>query len=250
MTVLSRTKGDRSRYRPDGGHGGNGGAVILVADPDQGQCFSQLVTGRPHLAAETGTNGTSSDCHGRTGRNLVVRVPCGVVVKRVLDEDEVWDDANKQVVGVVPDTRDDRIANTTVASVAGSAVVDAAETEQPGDRQVSAPEEGSTATVTTYGEPDAIGDDDSSDGYIPDHVLEDQLRQLRQGKEIEIFPEDHPDSPVVRHQPHDNNNSNSNNSNNQDWGETSSHAKKPRKVVLHPFQVYADSGRSRLARRV
>jgi GTPase involved in cell partitioning and DNA repair len=28
---------------------------------------------------------------GRAGKNKIIRVPCGVVVKRVLDHDEVWD---------------------------------------------------------------------------------------------------------------------------------------------------------------
>lgn len=85
MQSISR----RHRLRPDGGHGGNGGCVIIVADPhEQTLQWSQ----RPHIQAESGTNGGSQEKFGRNGKNYMVRVPCGVVVKRVLDHNEVWDE--------------------------------------------------------------------------------------------------------------------------------------------------------------
>lgn len=78
----------KHKLRPDGGHGGNGGSVIIVADPyEQSLRWSQ-----PHLQAEKGSNGMSQGMSGRNGKNLIVRVPCGVVVKKiVLPGDELYD---------------------------------------------------------------------------------------------------------------------------------------------------------------
>jgi GTPase len=78
--------GRKHKLKPDGGHGGNGGSVILVAS-DQHQAHSQsLERLEHHLVGEKGSNGTSQQRHGRNGRNTIVQVPCGVVVKRVKRE--------------------------------------------------------------------------------------------------------------------------------------------------------------------
>jgi GTPase len=79
--------------RPDGGHGGNGGSVVIVADPTE----QTLRWTRPHVMAECGANGSSQDKNGRHGKNLVIRVPCGVVVRRILEYDEEWDEETKMV---------------------------------------------------------------------------------------------------------------------------------------------------------
>jgi GTPase len=83
----------KNRLRPDGGHGGAGGSVILIADPNE----QTLTRSHPHISAENGTNGTSQDCHGAAGKNRIIRVPTGVVVKRILDYDEVWDEDTRAV---------------------------------------------------------------------------------------------------------------------------------------------------------
>jgi GTP-binding protein len=87
------------KLKADGGYGGNGGSVIIVADPDE----QTLSWSHPHAQAEKGTNGTSQDRHGRTGQNLILRVPCGVVVRRVLDYNEVWDEDSQMVFKLKPD---------------------------------------------------------------------------------------------------------------------------------------------------
>ena len=84
------------KRRPDGGHGGDGGSVIIAADPAQQSLESQ----QHHLQAEKGTNGTSQKMNGRNGKNLIVRVPCGVVVKRILEPDEIWDEETRSVVNL------------------------------------------------------------------------------------------------------------------------------------------------------
>jgi GTP-binding protein len=81
------------KIRPDGGHGGNGGSVVIVADPNE----QSLKWSHPHVQAENGTNGSGQERIGRGGKNLIVRVPCGVVVKRILDHDEEWDEKHKVV---------------------------------------------------------------------------------------------------------------------------------------------------------
>lgn len=81
------------KKRPDGGNGGHGGSVIIVADPNE----QTLRWTNPHVMAESGTHGSGQNKHGRKGKNTVLRVPCGVVVRRVLDHDEEWDEEHKTV---------------------------------------------------------------------------------------------------------------------------------------------------------
>ena len=63
------------RGGPDGGDGGAGGSVYLVADPHR----NTLVHFRfnPEFAAERGGHGQGSNRHGRSGRDLDVPVPVG-----------------------------------------------------------------------------------------------------------------------------------------------------------------------------
>ena len=85
--------GRGQKKRPDGGHGGNGGSVILVATPGE----SSLGMDRHHYRGEGGGGGGPRGRGGRGGRDVVIRVPCGVVVRRVLEYGEVWDEATGTV---------------------------------------------------------------------------------------------------------------------------------------------------------
>lgn len=60
---------------PDGGDGGHGGNVIVVADAS----VSSLIEYRfkHHFKAERGTHGRGSRMHGATGEDLVLKVPGG-----------------------------------------------------------------------------------------------------------------------------------------------------------------------------
>src|SRR5437762_8886037 len=66
------------RGGPDGGDGGNGGSVWLQADP----ALTTLLDFhyKRHYHAARGTHGQGSDCHGKGGEDLIVRVPLGTVV--------------------------------------------------------------------------------------------------------------------------------------------------------------------------
>jgi GTP-binding protein len=71
-----------ARGGPDGGDGGDGGSVYLEADG----ALNTLVDYRyvRHYAAENGEQGRGRNCTGRSGDNLVLKVPVGTTV---LDED-------------------------------------------------------------------------------------------------------------------------------------------------------------------
>ena len=64
---------------PDGGDGGKGGDVVV-------QAASQLSTlldfrYRPNFKAERATHGKGSDKHGKGGKDLIIKVPLGTIIK-------------------------------------------------------------------------------------------------------------------------------------------------------------------------
>lgn len=65
---------------PDGGDGGKGGDIIFRADKDTNTLIDFRFT--PILAAENGKNGAGQRAAGRSGKNLVLEVPIGTVVKK------------------------------------------------------------------------------------------------------------------------------------------------------------------------
>jgi GTP-binding protein len=74
---------------PDGGDGGRGGDVILVAD----SALSTLLdfTYRRHYRAQRGAHGEGAKRSGRSGGSLVVPVPLGTVVKDAETRDVLAD---------------------------------------------------------------------------------------------------------------------------------------------------------------
>lgn len=75
---------------PAGGDGGKGGDVVLVGDEGRSTLLD-LVYQRV-LRAERGEHGSGSDCHGRGGADLEVRVPVGT---------QVYDFASGELLGDV-----------------------------------------------------------------------------------------------------------------------------------------------------
>jgi GTPase len=67
---------------PDGGDGGPGGDVILVADPDLRDLSA--LRGRRRIKAENGRSGRGAGKHGATGADVELAVPAGT---QVFDED-------------------------------------------------------------------------------------------------------------------------------------------------------------------
>lgn len=76
--VSFRREGPVAYGGPNGGDGGKGGDVWLVADRN---CASLLAfRDHPHRRAENGVHGQGKDLHGRRGKDLEVAVPEGTVV--------------------------------------------------------------------------------------------------------------------------------------------------------------------------
>jgi len=77
---------------PDGGDGGNGGSVSLLADPN----LNTLVDFRfqQHFKAERGENGMGNKKSGKSGRDLILKVPIGT---QAFEEDNntLIEDLNK-----------------------------------------------------------------------------------------------------------------------------------------------------------
>lgn len=66
---------------PCGGDGGKGGSVILRADS---QIFSlDNYRNRRILKAENGAPGGSNHRHGKSGEDLVLKIPCGTLIKDI-----------------------------------------------------------------------------------------------------------------------------------------------------------------------
>ena len=55
---------------PDGGSGGMGGSVVVVAD----RMTRTLAPVRKHYTARAGGNGKGADCQGRNGQDVVIKV--------------------------------------------------------------------------------------------------------------------------------------------------------------------------------
>ncbi|MGI6037197.1 MAG: GTPase ObgE [Limnochordia bacterium] len=64
---------------PDGGDGGRGGDVLLVADEGKRTLIDFRY--KAHFRAQRGEHGSGKNRHGRDGENLIIKVPVGTVVK-------------------------------------------------------------------------------------------------------------------------------------------------------------------------
>ncbi len=71
------------RGGPDGGDGGRGGHIYVLADTHLNTLLP--FKERRRFTAERGGNGGSARKHGRDGRDVVVRVPPGTVVRAEID---------------------------------------------------------------------------------------------------------------------------------------------------------------------
>ena len=74
---------------PDGGDGGKGGNVILVADDNANTLVDFRYTRK--FRAERGKNGRGANCSGRGGDDVVLTVPIGTTVVDVASGDVIGD---------------------------------------------------------------------------------------------------------------------------------------------------------------
>ncbi|KNZ40967.1 GTPase ObgE [Acetobacterium bakii] len=64
---------------PDGGHGGHGGNIVFVADQGY-RTLMEFKYKRKHKA-ENGENGTGGRSAGKSGEELIIKVPVGTLIK-------------------------------------------------------------------------------------------------------------------------------------------------------------------------
>lgn len=83
----------REKYRPRGGpaggDGGNGGSVVLVADPGLTTLLDFKF--QPRLRAENGEPGRGKQQNGHSGRDCIVRVPVGTIVRDADSGEPIFD---------------------------------------------------------------------------------------------------------------------------------------------------------------
>ena len=63
---------------PNGGDGGDGGNVVLKANPTVANLYA--LRSKPVFEAEAGGAGLGNNCYGRKGKDCIVRVPCGTTI--------------------------------------------------------------------------------------------------------------------------------------------------------------------------
>ena len=68
---------------PNGGDGGNGGNVIVKVNTHLNTLIDFKF--KQHYKAENGQNGGGRDCHGRNGKDIILKVPLGT---QIFDEEE------------------------------------------------------------------------------------------------------------------------------------------------------------------
>jgi GTP-binding protein len=73
------------RGGPDGGDGGDGGSVFFVGDINLNTLSRFRHT--PKLVAQNGKPGGSNNCSGKKGKDLLVKVPCGTIVRNADTEE-------------------------------------------------------------------------------------------------------------------------------------------------------------------
>ncbi len=77
--VSFRREGPVVHGGPNGGDGGRGGDIWLVADHNVASLLA--FRDHPHRRAENGTHGKGKDLHGKRGASLEISVPEGTIVK-------------------------------------------------------------------------------------------------------------------------------------------------------------------------
>lgn len=77
------------RGGPDGGDGGDGGSVIIQAERNLGSLSN--IQGHHHWSAENGRDGGGALCSGRKGRDTIIMVPPGTLVKDANTDALIYD---------------------------------------------------------------------------------------------------------------------------------------------------------------
>ena len=78
---------------PDGGNGGKGGDIYFEADPHLTTLLD--LTYKSHYKAKSGMPGGASNCSGRSGPDLIIKIPVGTVIYKdgeaITDMKQPWE---------------------------------------------------------------------------------------------------------------------------------------------------------------
>jgi GTP-binding protein len=80
-------KGPAESPGPSGGNGGNGGAIVFLVDPQKSTLID--FAARAHFFAENGANGAKRRQTGKSGDDVVLRVPPGT---------QIWDEKKERML--------------------------------------------------------------------------------------------------------------------------------------------------------
>ena len=92
----------REKYRPKGGpcggDGGHGGNIIFQINPQLSTL--QDITLKYHYRAENGANGSGKNRHGKNGKDIIIKIPPGTIIKNVETEQILKDltEANESYI--------------------------------------------------------------------------------------------------------------------------------------------------------
>lgn len=99
---------------PDGGDGGRGGNVYLVADKNLATLYD--FTHRRNFKAEDGKDGGPKKMTGKSGRDLFLKVPVGTVVKIQNERETITDLTKHEQIFLVAQGRKGGLGNTQFKS--------------------------------------------------------------------------------------------------------------------------------------
>ncbi len=77
------------RGGPNGGNGGNGGHVVVMADPQLNTLLD--LSYQKHYRAARGEHGRGKDQHGKNGKDRIITVPVGTVIRDARTEEILMD---------------------------------------------------------------------------------------------------------------------------------------------------------------
>ena len=86
---------------PDGGNGGRGGNVIIVSDKNLWTLFHFKF--QKHFKAENGSDGSKSRSSGSNGKDVIIRVPVGTIVKDTETDQILYESINNGDKKIVVD---------------------------------------------------------------------------------------------------------------------------------------------------
>ena len=72
---------------PNGGDGGNGGSVIMIAETNEQTLVDYVY--QTNYEAQKGENGKGKDQYGKCGKDVYLKVPPGTIVKDLDDEGRI-----------------------------------------------------------------------------------------------------------------------------------------------------------------